>query len=483
MSEAPLRILFLSAELAPIAQSGGLGDAVSGLALALARRGHEVVCALPAYRQALASPDCPELSAGAEVRLDGAPTELRGRWREGRLVQGQGAELDLRLFDLPELYDRGGLYGDEDGPFEDEALRFAAFARAAALLAAQLGPDVLVAHDWHCALALCLLRELHGAAGRDIATVQVVHNGAYQGRFASSAMEFTGLPPALFSPEGLEFFGDLCLLKAGLQYSDRIVTVSPTYARELTTPEFGNGLEGLFAHRGAELVGIANGIDSERFDPATDAALAANYSSADPSGKDRCRAALLEEFGLAAPEAGLLLGAVGRFASQKGWDVLADSVAALVAGGACLVLLGDGEASIAAQLVELAQRYPERVAVFAGWDEALARRVYAGVDCTLIPSRFEPCGLVQLLSQRYGALPIAHAVGGLVDTIADGRTGVLHGTLTPAAMAEAVARARELFEREGAAALRRRLLDLDVSWNGPAQRWEQLLTDAVGGRA
>jgi starch synthase len=477
VSVPPLRLLFLSAEMAPIAQSGGLGDAVSGLARALVERGHEVTCVLPAYRTAIEHPACPSLQDVGALQLGLPDGELHGRWLAGRMIFEDGLGLDLRLLDLPELFDRDGLYGDDDGPFSDEALRFATFARAGAALAVELLPDVVILHDWHCALAACHLREVHAAAAEGIRIVQVVHNGAYQGRFEAQAMEVTGLPPELFSPEGLEFFGDLCLLKGGLLWSDRIVAVSPTYAEELTLPEFGGGLEGLYAHRREALVGVANGIDTQRFDPARDSALAATFDSEQPAGKDACRSALLAELGLADPGPGQLLAAVGRFATQKGWDVLADSVESLVREGASLALLGDGDPEIAARLRGLAERYPERVGLFVGWDEDFARRLYAGADVVLLPSRFEPCGLVQLMSQRYGTLPVAHAVGGLVDTIEDGHTGVLFAPLTPEALVAAVTRAAALFESQGSAAVRGRLLALDVSWRLPAERWERALLE------
>ncbi|MCB9916077.1 MAG: glycogen/starch synthase [Planctomycetes bacterium] len=476
-----MRILFLSAELAPLAQSGGLGDAAGGLARALAARGHELVCALPAYRAALAHSQCPALAEAGAVELALPERTLRGRWLKGALRLG-AERLDLRLLDLPELYDRDGLYGDADGPYVDEALRFASFARAGAALAVELGVDVLVAHDWHAGLAPCVLREVHGDAARGIAAVQVVHNGAYQGRYPASALAVTGLGLEHFHMHGLEFYGDLCMLKGGLVWADRVVAVSPTYARELRTPGFGAGLEGLYVWRGDALDGIANGIDTERFDPARDAALPHAFDARRPAGKQVCRDALVAEFGLAAPVAGRLVCAIGRFAWQKGWDVLAEAVEPLVATGASLVLLGSGDAAIAERLDELARQHARRVGLFVGWDERLSRRVYAGADVVLVPSRYEPCGLVQLLAQRYGALPVAHAVGGLVDTIDDGRTGVLFDALEPDALVAACARAARLFEERGAAALRADLLALDVSWRVPAARWEELLRETVEAR-
>lgn len=466
-----LRLHFAAAELAPLALSGGLGEAVAGLAAALAARGHELTCLLPAHRRALESPALPPLTEAGAVRLavPGGAGALAGRWLEGRL----GA-LRVLLLDLPALYDRPRLYDGTAGA--GEALRFVAFARAVAERAAAETPEVLVAHDWHAALALACLRTLHDfGAARAIGCVQVVHNSAYQGRFAASAMALTGLPPELFHPDALEFWGDLCLLKGGLVWADRIVTVSPTHAGELQTAAFGGGLEGLYRWRARRLVGIANGIDVERHDPATDAALAARYDAHYPKPKAACREALLGALGLATPAPGRLLGAIGRLAEQKGWDVLADAIPRLVEQGASLVLLGDGDALLAERLRAAAGRFPSRVAVVIGWDEGLARRIYAGADGMLVPSRFEPCGLVQLVAQRYGTLPVAHRVGGLADTIEDGVSGVLFEPLTPTAIAGAAERAALLVQEQGADKVARRLLALDVSWRAPAAAYETLL--------
>jgi starch synthase len=461
----PLRLVFASAELAPLAQTGGLGDAVAGLAGALAARGHAVTCLLPAWPAATRHAELAELRDAAPVRLALPGGERAGRWRAGKL-----GGVGLELLELGELFERDAPYG---GP--DEGLRFVAFSRAAAARCAELAPDVFVAHDWHAALAVCALHALFGVGPpRAIGSVQVVHNNAHAGRYPAALWPATGLPGELFRPEGLEFHGDLCLLKGGLAWADRIVAVSPSYAAELETPEQGDGLEGLYRYRHPRLTGIVNGIDAARYDPTSDPALPARFGPRDASGRARCREALLGELGLEAPAPGRLLGAVGRLARQKGWDVLVEAVGALVARGFTLALLGDGDPALAAALRAAARRWPARVAFTAGWNDALARRLYAGADAVLVPSRFEPCGLVQLLAQRYGALPIAHRVGGLQDTIEDARTGILFAPLTAEALVAAAERGAALLE-EGGAALVRRLLALDVSWRRPAARWERLL--------
>jgi starch synthase len=463
-----LRIHFAAAELAPLALSGGLGEAVSGLAVALADRRHELTCLVPAHRRILENPQLPPLEDAGEVRLSLPNADYTGRWLEGRL-----GRLRLLLLDLPALYDVPQLYGVPGA--DVEARRFAAFARAVAARTASESPDLLVAHDWHAALALCCLRTLHDfGTARGIGCVQVVHNSAYQGRFGASQMPATGLPGELFHPEALEFWGDLCLLKGGLVWADRIIAVSPTHASELQTAAFGAGLEGLYRARAHRLLGVANGIDVERHDPATDAALPARFGAEYPKPKGTCRAHLLASLGLATPQAGRLLVAIGRLTHQKGWDVLVDALPALLERGASVALLGDGDPDLADRLRAAARRWPERVAVTIGWDESLARRLYAGADGVLIPSRFEPCGLVQLVAQRYGTLPIAHAVGGLVDTIRDGETGVLFEPLTPAALVSAAERAAGLLSGAGASERIAGLLALDVSWRAPAAHYESV---------
>ncbi|NNL67920.1 MAG: glycogen synthase [Myxococcales bacterium] len=379
--------------------------------------------------------------------------------------------MTVHLARIGSLFERDELYGGED-----EGLRFVAFARAVAARCAEIEPDVLVAHDWQAALSLCVLRTVHDrGTSRGIGAVQVVHNNAHQGRYPADLLPATGLPGELFAPDGLEFHGELSLLKGGLAWADRIVAVSPSYAEELETPAFGEGLEGLYQFRSHRLVGIANGIDAEAWDPGKDAALPLQYDRRTPASRAQCREALIAELGLDETDDGWLLGAVGRLAHQKGWDVLAEAAEPLLERGASLVLLGSGDAEIARELAALERRWPRQLSFRTGWNEALARRIYAGVDSILIPSRFEPCGLVQLLAQRYGALPIAHAVGGLRDTIRDGETGILFSPLGVDALLDAVEAGAALRQRRGVV-LVRALLALDVSWNEPAERWEAELT-------
>jgi starch synthase len=488
-----MRILFVSSELAPLAQSGGLGDAVSGLARALGALGHEVTCIIPGYRTALRAPGCPRLVDDGGMRLTFPGFELHGRIWSGDLFPG----VEIELVDIPALYDRPGLYGDGIRDYPDNALRFIALARAAAYRAESQVPDVVVAHDWQAALVCALLRTtLDRAHVRGVGCVQAVHNNAHQGRFPAEAMALTGLPADLFHAAGVEAWGSLCLLKGGVMWADRVVAVSPTYARQIQTPAFGEGLEGAYRSRAHRLTGIVNGIDTQRFDPETDRALAAQYDVDSLDGKAKCRQSLVDHFRLDPAPPGLLLGAIGRLAAQKGWDVLAQATDALVDVGARLVFLGDGDPELAAALARLTKAHPRRVAFHHGYDEALSRQVYAGADALLVPSRFEPCGLVQLVAQRYGTIPIAHATGGLVDTIHDPwflpvrtgtdnhdpwrrATGVLFAPLTTESLVFAVERLKKLGEGERLRDVQRRLLGLDVSWEGPAQTWLSLLHEVV----
>jgi starch synthase len=476
-----MRYLFATSELAPLAQTGGLGEAVLGLAKALGARGHEVECLLPGYARAFSHAACPPLADEGPVHVPLPGFTLEGRYQSGALAPG----VRLTLLDMPALFGREELYGHGDDP-----LRFIAFSRAAAYRAEASRPDVLVAHDWHAALSLAVLRtSLDRGENRGIGCALVVHNNAYQGRVSPAAMGLTGLPLELFHADGLELYDDLSLLKGGLMWADRIIAVSRSYAEEIQSWPNGCGLEGAYAYRSRRLFGIENGIDTERFDPRTDEAIAAPFSPADMSGKRRCRDALLDELRFLPNSQGLLLGAVGRFSSQKGWDVLASSIDGLVEEGVSLALLGDGEPHIARVLEEAAERHPGRVALRIAFDDGLSRRFYAGVDGMLVPSRFEPCGLVQLIAQRYGAIPVAHATGGLKDTLVDEKrrgetdwdysTGVLYAPNTSEALREGVRRLQGLAKSGRMPEVQRRVAGLDVSFHKAAARYEELLGECA----
>ena len=456
-----MRVLFVTPECAPLTKTGGLGDVAAALPAALRAQGNDVRVLLPRYREIDAS--------GAEERA-----RMRLLGMEARLLE----KSDCLLVEQPELYDRdGGPYQDAAGAdWADNALRFGVLSRAAALLASSASPlawrpEILHCNDWPTALAPVYLHFEPLRAG----AVMTVHNLAYQGLFDAALLERLELPPATFAIEGLEFYGRLSFLKGGLVYSDAISTVSPTYAREIQTEEFGCGLEGVLRERRGVLRGILNGIDGELWNPMTDAHLAERYSWTSLERKAPNKAALQRRLNLVEEPATPLLGVVSRFAHQKGIDLLAGAVDELVQLGAQLCVLGRGERDYEAALAAAAARHPGRVACAVGFNEELAHLIEAGADMFLMPSRYEPCGLNQMYSQRYGTPPVARATGGLVDTIADGETGFLFEPAESAALVAAVKRALGVYaDTRRWRELQRRAMTRDFSWAAPARQYADL---------
>ena len=424
-----MRLLHATAEAVPFAKTGGLADVLGALPGAQAARGDEVVVVLPWYARLAAEP--PPLWIGdVAVPFDGGVATVG----VGTLARGP---LRFAFVGHPS-FARDALYG-----YADDARRFALFARAVPAVAARVGflPDVVHVHDWHAALLPALLR--HGAllppgfAG--LPSVVTVHNAQYQGwADAKAVVAWTRLPGTLAGALALRGEGNL--LHAGLVSAGRVTTVSPTYARELLDPAVAYGLERTFAALGPRLVGILNGLDPVAFDPRHDPALPAPFDADDPSGKAVCRDALVAELGLDGGRP--LLGVVSRLADQKGIDLLLAALPAALDQGWNVALLGSGDAALEEACRRAFAEHRGRVAGRVGYDDALARRIYAGADALAVPSRFEPCGLAQLIAMRYGTLPVARATGGLVDTIDDGRTGFLFRHPEPGALAAALARAR-----------------------------------------
>ena len=456
-----MRVLFVTPECAPLTKTGGLGDVAAALPAALRAQGNDVRTLLPRYREIDAS--------GAEERA-----RLRLLGMEARVLE----KGECLFVDVPELYDReGGPYQDAAGAdWADNALRFAVLSRAAALLASSASPlawrpEILHCNDWPTALAPVYLHFEPARAG----SVMTVHNLAFQGIFDATLLERLELPRATFAIEGVEFYGRLSFLKGGLVYSDAITTVSPTYAREIQTAELGCGLDGVLRERRGVLRGILNGIDAELWNPMTDTYLAERYSWTSLERKAANKTALQRRLNLAEEPAAPLLGVVSRFAHQKGIDVLAAAVDDLVQLGAEICVLGRGEREDEAAIAAAAARHPGRVAVDIGFSEQLAHLIEAGADMFLMPSRYEPCGLNQMYSQRYGTPPVAHATGGLADTVMDGETGFLFAPAESAALVAAVKRALGHYSdarrwRE----LQRRAMTRDFSWAGPARQYADL---------
>jgi starch synthase len=482
MNGENLRILYATPECAPWVKTGGLGDVGAALPPALEACGLDVRVLMPAYR--------PVLAATAGHRRQLAKFAATARFPAAQLFEAPlPSGVPAWLVDCPALYDRdGGPYQDPQSTrdWPDNALRFAALARIAATLAGEASPlawqpHVLHCNDWQTALAPAYLRFAGGARA---ATVTCIHNLAFQGLFPPGTAAEVELPPQAWSIDGAEFYGRLSFLKAGLVYADAITTVSPTYAREIQREPLGFGLQGLLAARAADLHGILNGIDDEVWNPAGDPLIARRYDAAHVEMKRENKLALQERMGLPGEARVPLLGFVGRLTEQKGADLIAAAAARLAAAPAQLAILGTGEPALEEALRELARARPREVAVKIGFDERLAHLVEAGADAFLMPSRFEPCGLNQMYSQRYGTPPVACATGGLVDsivdctpaTLADGTaTGFLFAEPTAAALAGAVERAIAAY-RDTATwrALQRNGMARDFGWRASAQKYAAL---------
>jgi starch synthase len=468
-----LRILYVAAEVAPFAKTGGLADVAGALPQALARLGHDVRVVMPLYRGVEA------ITGSLRVVLPRVTVPIGDRAVEGALLEGRlGGQVPVYFVAHDGYYDRPALYGASD-----DCERFVFFCRSVLTALPSLGwmPQIVHANDWQAGLMPVYLETLYRdtPAYADVATVFTAHNLAYQGVFWHYDLPMTGLGWDLFTPAGLEFYGHLSLLKGGLVFADMLTTVSPTYAREIQTPAFGERMDGVLRERSGDLLGILNGLDVERWNPATDADIPKRFGRDDPGGKAACTAALRDEMKL--PDSGRrtpLVGVVSRLAAQKGLDLVAEAVPAILAAGGQLVVLGSGEEPLERLLGELARDHPESVAVRIGFDDRLARRIYAGADVFLMPSRYEPCGLGQLIALRYGTVPVVRRTGGLTDTVRpwDGTTGdgtgFLFDELSADACATALARA---FAVHAEPAAWRRLvanaMAADFSWDASAESY------------
>lgn len=473
-----MKVLFVASEAYPLIKTGGLADVAGALPVAMRARGNDVRLMLPAYPKAL--------ERARRIETASELGELLGGHR-ARLLSAAAADSDLELLllDCPALFARdGGPYTAPSGAdWADNHLRFGVLALAAAMVAVgQSGigwrPDILHANDWQTGLAPAYLR-LAGAP--NTRSVFTVHNMQFQGRFDAEVLAALELPRLAFTMEGLEFHGQLSMLKAGLAFADRITTVSPTYAREIQTPEFGHGMEGLLAARQRDLVGILNGIDDTLWNPSSDVLLPARYDIASLAGKAVCKAALQEELGMAEEPGVPLIAMVGRLTEQKGVDLIAAALGRMLELDTQVAVLGAGDPHWERALTELGVGR-DRVAVSIGYDELLAHRMIAGADMFLMPSRFEPCGLTQMYAMRYGTLPIVRRTGGLTDTVdeaspADGAatargTGFLFDAAEPEALLEATRRAVTMYADKPAWRLaQRQAMQQDFSWGRAAEEY------------
>ena len=472
-----LSVLSVASEAFPLVKTGGLADVVGALPDALAPHGVEVATMLPGY------PAVMKAVAGGKVvcrwpDLLGAPA---------RLLSGRLGEHRLLALDAPALFAReGALY---DRP--DDWRRFAALGRAAADLGSGAVPklrfDILHAHDWQAAMAPAYLR-LAPEPGPRAKSLVTVHNIAFQGRFGADIFPELGLPDGAFALDGVEYYGGVGFLKAGLELADAITTVSPTYAAEIRRPQFGMGLEGLIETRRDRLFGIINGIDPAVWSPETDAALPARYTARQLGRRLKNKRAVEKMFGLDTGD-GPLFVVVSRLAWQKGMDVLAECVDELVAQGGRLALLGSGEAHLEAAFLEAAARHPGKVGVTIGYDEPLSHLLQGGGDAILIPSRFEPCGLTQLYGLAYGCVPVVARTGGLADTVIDANlaaqaaevgTGFVCGEVSYPALSTAIARAIAAFANpERWETIQRNGMRADFSWSQSGRLYAQLYANLM----
>ncbi|MGH9778103.1 MAG: glycogen synthase GlgA, partial [Candidatus Acidiferrales bacterium] len=463
-------------------KTGGLADVIGALPKALAARGHDVTVFLPRYR---ATESGLVAYSSVEVRLGAKAFKVD--------IQG-GRVLDaVRYYflDYPPFFDREELYTLKGADYPDNAERFALFSRAALAFLERAGaPDLIHCHDWQSALIPVILKSAP-AAGAPLAGVPVVftvHNQAYQGVFPREVLERVGLAPELFSVDGLEFYGQVNFLKGGLLFSDFITTVSKKYAEEIQTPEYGHGLDGAVRDRAGSLAGILNGVDYSEWSPETDRFIAANYSAANFNAKQVCKKDLLRQFGLRDTDLRRpLLGIVSRFATQKGFDLIEEVAESLLENDLFFVALGTGEPRFEEMFRRLAERHPTRVGVRVGFDNALAHKIEAGSDMFLMPSRWEPCGLNQIYSLRYGTVPVVRATGGLDDTVepfdlASGRgTGFKFAPYTGAAFLECVQEALAVFQRHPQSwrRLMKSGMARDFSWDRSAAEYEALFQRVV----
>lgn len=488
-----MNIVYLTSEAVPFAKTGGLADVCGTLPREVAALGHRCVVIMPAFRSIYRS--------GAEIEatdisfaIPMAPGKLVG----GRVLRSElpGSDVPVWLIDQPQYFDRDSLYGDSLGDYPDNAERFTFFCRAALAAIGRMGfvPDVIHCNDWQSGLVPALIRTAPHAFPncRDAATVLTIHNMAYQGQFAAETFPMTGLDWMHFNHRSFEFYGHLNFLKTGIASADMVSTVSPRYAKEICTPAHGCGLDGVLKAKGNRVVGITNGIDTSVWNPAADVKLPARFDVTNWSaGKVANKRSLQDEFGLEASHEVPLIGLVGRLAEQKGWDLILPVIERHVREGRPTqwIVLGSGDGWIETQLQRLAAEAPQQVAAHVGFHDALAHRIEAGADLFVMPSHYEPCGLNQLYSLRYGTIPIVTATGGLADTVVDTTAETItNGTATgfhlhefsPQGLDNALGRALQLryHEKKIWKNLVERAMAADWTWRKSALQYMELYEEA-----
>jgi len=471
-----IKVLMVASEAAPFAKTGGLADVVGSLPAALQAFDCEVAVLIPRYRAV-------DLSSARRI-YDSLPVWLGGVMHQTSLYLADAAT-PFYFLEAPTLYGRDGFYGDADGDYPDNAVRFAVFSRAALAVARRVfRPQIIHCHDWQSGLVPVYLRTVFAfdPTFMGMKTLFTIHNLGYQGLFPMAVLPQVGLDRRVFSMDGLEFFGQVSFIKGGLNYSDALSTVSKKYALEIQTPEYGFGLDGVLRARSSDLYGILNGVDYGNWDPQTDPQIAAHYSAADLSGKRRCKQDLIREFGL--PEAALkrpLLGVVSRLTPQKGTELIIEIAEALAVEDLYLVILGSGDAVYEDALRTATLAHADRIGVRFGYDETLAHKIEAGADMFLMPSQYEPSGLNQMYSLRYGTVPVVRATGGLDDTIDEG-TGFKFQEYSAQAFLEAIRAAATAYaDPKGWEARMRRGMRTDYSWRASAAEYAALYQRLLDG--
>jgi starch synthase len=474
-----MKILIATPEAVPYAKTGGLADVAGTLLKEYRGMNKEAYCILPLYKS-IKKRDTTLRNTGLKIKVPVGKREI-----EGGLFQNRSSAY---FIDCGEFFDREELYGTPQGDYHDNASRFIFFSRGVLETCRTLNfkPDVIHCNDWQTGLIPLYLKTIYfDTFFKDTASLLTIHNLGYQGLFSASEMHLTGLGWELFTPEGIEFYGDISFLKAGLISADVLTTVSNTYAKEILQKEFGFGLEGVLQKRAKDLYGVINGIDYNEWNPSRDEFIPKKFSTDDLQGRAECKRRLVKEASLDKVDRPLI-GMVGRLSAQKGLGLVLQSLEELVALGVNLVLLGKGDELFHIGFSEAAQKYKRRVSVTIGFEETLAHRIYAGSDFFLIPSQYEPCGLGQLISMRYGSIPIGRKTGGIADTVQDYNplvskgTGFLFYDFTPSAMQDVIKRALCLYtDKDKMQKVIRDAMKMDFSWKRSAERYIELYNNAV----
>lgn len=476
-----MKILHAGSELTPFARTGGLGDVLEALPAALAARGHEVSVVLPCYRGLREHPGLAARDTGVRLHVPIGGRTLDAEIWEGRASNG----VQIFLVRRDESFDRSGLYGADGHDYGDNAERFIFFSKCVVEIARRMSPpiDLIHVHDWQTALVPVLIKDRKVP----IASVLTIHNLAYQGSFWGMDFGLTNLPGHYFGAKGVEFYGNLNLLKAGVLFADAITTVSETYAREIQTPEYGAGLDAVMREHAHKLHGILNGADYDEWNPAKDKIIPKTYKPSNLAGKKACRTALLAQLGLASAPNGPIFSMVTRLSEQKGIELIFPVLDRLLSDDVRLIILGEGDAGYERELMIACRRHPERFAFRKEVNEELAHLIQAGSDVFLMPSHFEPCGLTAMYALKYGTLPLARATGGLYqivqdyDPTTDSGTGFVFHDYSPEALWDAIVRVKKIYSDQATwKTIVQRAMNADFSWDRSVRLYEQVYGSVTG---